>query len=293
MSIAEPAFEWRTAARQESCRDFFERTPAAGRILRARAPEANGLPDTSKSLGESRGSGNGASGIRGRRARDGQRGRDGAPRTRGAIDRACWMSFGARAMGRAGGLERDEFDRILLASAGTAQNFGLAERRSRRDEPAASGFLSRAAPGRSGPCARLRGRERARVGALYRAASAAADPRGHRHHRKRDAGPRSGRSALRGALWAEHARRRTALPAALVSRPRIADGLAADHAGPAACGSSSPQPPRASRWKRSMRRRRMRRRRRRRGAFAVGAGHRRGAARAGRGGALPAGGILS
>ena len=149
------------------------------------------------------------------------------------------MSFGASATRPAGGFAQDEFEQILL-DAGDGPEFWTGGRqRSHRDSSRrpSSAHLCLDGPGAG---ARLRARERARMGALRRHLPAAAHPRRHRHHRQRNAGPRIGRSTLRRALRIDRARRRAALPAALLSRPRLADGLAAHHSCPAPRGSLSP-----------------------------------------------------
>jgi hypothetical protein len=111
------------------------------------------------------------------------------PEPRGTMDRRLLDELWRASDVPSWGLERDEFDRII-ADAGIAQNFGLdagvaATRRQQAEF--FRGLRLTIWCSRAPALPELNG-----VGALHCSAPPAADSRGHRYHRKRDAGTRPG-----------------------------------------------------------------------------------------------------
>ena len=213
------------------------------------------------------------------------------PESRGAMDRRLLDELWCASDAPGWGLERDEFDRIM-AEAGISQNFGL--------DPGVA-----ATPRQQAEF--FRGLRLSDL-VLARACAAGNEPAWehfiaqHRQPLIRAAISITGSETLgrdlADQLYAElfglnTARWRTALPPAFVSRTRLADRLAAHHAGSASRGSSSPQPARAAARRDRSAGGRCAAADARRRAFAVGARHRTGAAGAGCGRTLPVGGILS
>ena len=171
----------------------------------------------------------------------------------GALVEALWQESEAASWG----LERDDFSRIL-EETGAAQNFGL-------DDGADASRLQQADYFRAlrlgdlvlaRACAAGNDRAWERFVAIYREplVRAAIAITGN------DTLGRELADQLYGELlWADDAGWRAAVSAGVVSRQGIADWLAEDHAGAAACGPLSPQTPRADRWRSLILRRRRQR----------------------------------